>query len=114
VAPRWPATEPVYDENGNYWVHTPGYGPSDTWNPLASAVEPDIDNNLIRNNLNAYLNFKILNGLSFKITGGANIENGNNEIYHNLKTYEGKQNTGLAVVTDNIFRRFPEFKHPYL
>ena len=96
----------MYDENGNYWVHTPGYGPSDTWNPLASAIEPKIDNNLIRNNLNAYLNFKILNGLSFKITGGANIENGNNEIYHNLKTYEGKQNTGLAVVTDNIFRRF--------
>jgi TonB-linked SusC/RagA family outer membrane protein len=106
VAPRWAPTEPVYDENGNYWVHRPGYGPSDTWNPLASAVEPKIDNNLVRNLLNAYLNFKILNGLSFKITGGANIENTNNEIYHNLKTYEGKQNTGLAVVTANTFRRF--------
>jgi TonB-dependent SusC/RagA subfamily outer membrane receptor len=64
VAPRWPATEPVYDENGNYWVHTPGYGPSDTWNPLASAIEPKIDNSTVRNNLNAYLNFKILPGLS--------------------------------------------------
>lgn len=106
VAPRWAPTEPVYDENGNYFVHRQGYGPSDTWNPLASAVEPKIANNLIRNNLNAFLNFKILNGLSFKITGGANIDNGNNEIYHNLNTYEGKQNTGLAVVTDNSFRRF--------
>jgi TonB-dependent starch-binding outer membrane protein SusC len=106
VAPRWAPTEPVYDENGNYWVHTPGYGPSDTWNPLASAIEPKINNNLIRNNLNAYLNFKILPGLSLKITGGANIDNTNNEVYHNLKTYEGKQNTGLAVVTENTFRRF--------
>jgi TonB-linked SusC/RagA family outer membrane protein len=105
VAPRWAPTEPVYDENGNYWVHRLGYGPSDTWNPLASAVEPKIDNNLVRNNLNAYLNFKLLPGLSLKITGGANIDNGNNEIYHNLKTYEGKQNTGLAVVTENTFRR---------
>ncbi|HUQ67469.1 MAG TPA: TonB-dependent receptor, partial [Flavitalea sp.] len=106
VAPRWAPTEPIYDENGNYWVHRPGYGPSDTWNPLASAVEPKIDNNLVRNNLNAYLNFKLLKGLSLKVTGGANIENGNNEIYHNLKTYEGKQNTGLAVVSANTFRRF--------
>jgi TonB-dependent starch-binding outer membrane protein SusC len=106
VAPRWPATEPVYDENGDYWVHSPGYGPSDTWNPLASAVEPNIDNNLIRNNLNAYLNFKILRGLTFKVTGGANIDNTNNQIYHNLKTYEGKQNTGLGISTENTFRRF--------
>ena len=106
VAPRWAPTEPIYDENGNYWVHRPGYGPSDTWNPLASAIEPKIDNNLVRNLLNAYLNFKILNGLSLKITGGANIDNTNNEIYHNLKTYEGKQNTGLAVVTENTFKRY--------
>lgn len=106
VAPRWPATEPVYDENGNYWVHTPGYGPSDTWNPLASAVEPKIDNNLIRNNLNAYLSFKILEGLTLKITGGANIDNNNNQIYHNQKTYEGRQNTGLGISSENTFRRF--------
>jgi TonB-dependent starch-binding outer membrane protein SusC len=106
VAPRWAPTEPVYDENGNYWVHRPGYGPSDTWNPLASAIEPKIDNNLVRNLLNAYLNFKIVKGLSLKITGGANIDNVNNEVYHNLKTYEGKQNTGLAVVTENTFRRY--------
>lgn len=106
VAPRWAPTEPVYDENGNYWVHTPGYGAYDTWNPLASAMEPKIDNNLVRNNLNAYLNFKILNGLSLKVTAGANIDNTNNQIYHNQKTYEGKQNTGLGVSTESTYRRF--------
>ena len=25
-APRWAPTEPVYDENGNYWKHRSGYG----------------------------------------------------------------------------------------
>jgi TonB-dependent SusC/RagA subfamily outer membrane receptor len=38
VAPRWAATEPVFDEDGNYHRHNPNYGASDTWNPLASAV----------------------------------------------------------------------------
>ena len=106
VAPRWAPTEPVYDANGNYWVHSPGYGPSDTWNPLASAIEPKIDNNTVSNNLNAYLEFKILKGLSLKVTGGANINNANNQIYHNLKTYEGKQNTGLGISTENTFVRY--------
>ncbi|MEP7106980.1 MAG: TonB-dependent receptor [Ferruginibacter sp.] len=103
VAPRWAPTEPVYDANGNYSVHRQGYGPSDTWNPLASALEPDIDNNAVRNNLNIYLEFKLLKGLSLKVTGGANINNSNNQIYHNLKTYEGKQNTGLGISTASSF-----------
>jgi TonB-dependent starch-binding outer membrane protein SusC len=106
VAPRWAPTEPVYDANGNYSVHRPGYGPSDTWNPLASAIEPKVDNNTVSNNLNAYLEFKILKGLSLKVTGGANIVNVNNQIYHNLKTYEGKQNTGLGISTENTFVRY--------
>jgi TonB-linked SusC/RagA family outer membrane protein len=106
VAPRWAPTEPVYDENGNYSVHRQGYGASDTWNPLASAVEPAIDNNRVRNNLNAYLEFILLKGLTLKVTGGANVENVNNQIYHNLKTYEGKQNTGLGIVTENTFVRY--------
>ncbi len=97
VAPRWAPTEPIYDANGNYSIHRPGYGAPDTWNPLASAVEPNIDNNTIRNVLNAYLEFKPLAGLSLKITGGANIINTNNRIYHNLKTYEGKQSNGLGI-----------------
>lgn len=106
VAPRWAPTEPVYDENGNYSVHRLGYGPSDTWNPLASAMEPKIDNNTVRNNLNAYLEFQLMKGLTLKVTGGANVDNRNNQIYHNLKTYEGKQNTGLGIVTENTYTRY--------
>src|SRR6266496_1750303 len=106
VAPRWGATEPVYDEFGNYSVHSPDYEPSDTWNPLASAVEPKIDNNTNRNNLNAYIEFRFLPGLSLKVTGGANITNVNNKAYHNLNTYEGRQNTGLGISSENTFNRY--------
>ncbi|HEY6975877.1 MAG TPA: TonB-dependent receptor [Chitinophagaceae bacterium] len=101
VAPRWSPTVPVYDSLGNYSVHPPGYGPYDTWNPLASAVEPMVDNNTIRNIINAYLEFKLIEGLTLRITGGAIIENENNRIYHNLKTYEGRQNTGLGISTES-------------
>ncbi|MEO5998009.1 MAG: TonB-dependent receptor [Chitinophagaceae bacterium] len=106
VAPRWPATEPVYDANGNYSVHRPGYGAPDTWNPLASAVEPMIDNNTMTNILNGYLEFRPMDGLSIRITGGANISNINNRQYHNQKTYEGKQNTGLGISIESTNARY--------
>lgn len=106
VAPRWAPTEPIYDSLGNYSVHRPGYGASDTWNPLASAIEPKIDNNTIRNILNSYIEFRPLEGLSLRITGGANIVNVNNRAYHNQKTYEGRQNTGLGISTESMDMRF--------
>ncbi|WP_018616863.1 SusC/RagA family TonB-linked outer membrane protein [Segetibacter koreensis] len=106
VAPRWAPTEPIYDSIGNYSVHRPGYGASDTWNPLASALEPKVDNNTIRNVLNSYIEFKPFEGLSLRITGGANIININNRMYHNLKTYEGKQNTGLGLSTESMNVRY--------
>jgi TonB-linked SusC/RagA family outer membrane protein len=106
VAPRWAPTEPIYDANGNYSVHRPGYGAPDTWNPLASALEPKVDNNTVTNLLNSYLEFKPFEGLSLRITGGANVMNINNRIYHNLKTYEGKQNGGLGIATASTNVRY--------
>ncbi len=106
VAPRWAPTEPIYDSVGNYSVHRRGYGASDTWNPLASAKEPTIDNNTNRNLLNSYLEFKPLEGLTLRITGGANLINVNNRIYHNLKTYEGRQNKGLGLSTESSNVRY--------
>jgi TonB-linked SusC/RagA family outer membrane protein len=106
VAPRWGPTEPVYDANGNYSVHRPGYGAPDTWNPLASALEPMIDNNTITNLLNSYLEFRPFEGLSIRITAGANLININNRQYHNQKTYEGKQNGGLGISTESANARY--------
>lgn len=68
-APRWAPTEPVYDENGNYWKHRSGYGAYDTWNPVATALETKIDNPTYQNNLNVFLNFQLLKGLTLKVMG---------------------------------------------
>jgi TonB-linked SusC/RagA family outer membrane protein len=106
TAPRWAPTEPVYDADGNYWVHTPGYAASDTWNPMASALEPIIDNPTFRNNANLYLNFKILKGLSFKVTGGALITSRYFRDYYNSKTLAGLQNNGFGHVNESKNERF--------
>lgn len=90
IAPRWDPTTPPYDENGNYNRHPSGYGAYDTWNPLAAAKEPDINNNIVQNGVNTFLEFRIIEGLKLKITGGANIENQSNNSYYNSKTWEGK------------------------
>ncbi|MBL7734089.1 MAG: TonB-dependent receptor [Chitinophagaceae bacterium] len=106
TAPRWPATEPVYDPNGTYHKHGNGYGPSDTWNPLASTIEPRINNNTNKNLLNTYVEFTPLAGLSLRITGGANIVNTNNQLYFNQNTFDGKQAGGVAIVTGITNQRF--------
>ena len=102
-AARWAPTEPVYDEQGNYWKHRVGYGPYDTWNPMASAVEPDITRPTYKNNLNLFLNFDILAGLSLKITGGARITNINHRDYYNQKTKAGTMNNGFATLDEAVY-----------
>ncbi len=105
IAPRWDPTTPPYDAEGNYNRHPAGYGAYDTWNPLAAAKEPDIKNNTIRNNINTFLEFKIIEGLKLKITGGATIGNENNKSYFNSKTWEGKPiggKVGYATVDDAL------------
>ena len=99
-APRWAPTEPVYNPDGSYFVHRSGYAANDTWNPVASAVEPIIDNPTYRNNANLFLNFKILKGLSLKITGGAMITNRYFRDYYNSKTLAGLQNNGFGHINE--------------
>lgn len=103
---EWDATQPVYDANGNYATHAPGYGASDTWNPLASAMEPIIDNPSYKTNANAYLNFKPLKGLSLKIMGGAMFTNSYLRDYYDTKTFSGKAANGVAHVNESILERY--------
>ncbi len=109
VAPRWDPTTPVYDENGLYSRHPKSYGAYDTWNPLAAAVEPDIRNNTIRNNINTYLEFNIIEGLKFRVTGGATIRNRNNKSYYNSLTREGQPvggKVGYGTLDESVSRYF--------
>jgi TonB-linked SusC/RagA family outer membrane protein len=96
IAPRWDPTTPPYDANGNYNSHPVGYGAYDTWNPLAATVEPDIQNHTIRNNVNTYIEYEIIDGLKLKISGGAAISNVNDKSYYNSKTWEGKPVGGVV------------------
>jgi TonB-linked SusC/RagA family outer membrane protein len=105
-AVRWAPTEPVYDDEGNYWKHSAGYGPEDTWNPMASAVEPIIQNPTYQNNANLFLNFNIVKGLSLKIIGGAQYENGYHRDYYNLKTMAGLSANGLGNLSEDLFERY--------
>jgi len=106
IAPRWAPTATPYDATGNYSKAPAAYGPNDTWNPLAAAKEPDVNNNTIRNNINTYLDFKIIEGLKLRVTGGATIENTNNKSYYNSKTFEGKPvggKVGYATFDDALY-----------
>jgi TonB-linked SusC/RagA family outer membrane protein len=105
-APRWAPTEPVYDANGNYWRHRSGYGASDTWNPMASAVEPIIDNPNYQNNANLFLNFKLYKGLSLKIMGGGTFSSGYYRDYYNLKTRQGSTYNGFGNYNNSVDNRF--------
>ncbi len=101
-------------QKGNYQRHglqpdgsiNTDYGPSDTWNPLASAIEPDMDRPTYRNNLNLWLNFDIVKGLSFKITGGAIIANIERRDYYNLNTMGGFSNNGEANIHNSTTERW--------
>lgn len=106
VAPRWGPTENIFDESGNYTTHGTGYGAYDTWNPLASAKEPIIDNNTGRNNVNGFLEISFLKNFSLKITGGAIINHHNNRDYYNLLTYDGRQGNGLGHVFEERFTKY--------
>jgi TonB-linked SusC/RagA family outer membrane protein len=94
TATKFAPTIPVYDENGNYSRASLFYGSPVIWNPVASALEPLIERNTTRNNINSYLEFNPLEGLTLRITGGARITEGNNMQFLNNKTFVGLQNNG--------------------
>jgi TonB-linked SusC/RagA family outer membrane protein len=100
AAARFSPTIPVYDANGNYSKSSLFYGNPTLWNPLASAVEPQIDNGIITNNLNAYLEFKLLTGLTLRVSGGARIADRKNLSYLNLKTFSGSLLNGSGAILD--------------
>ena len=106
LAPRWGATIPVYDELGNYSKHPSNFGEPGMANPVASAKEVFGENNNMRNNLNTFIEFKPLEGLSIRISGGAVSRNYDNYRYMNENTFTGFQKSGLAQTSSGIYTRF--------
>jgi len=109
-ATQWDATSPPYDADGNYSKHAPNYGAYDVWNPLAEAVEPLKSVKSTTNYVNAFINFKILNGLTFSVNGMATLSNNKNSAYYNEKTVEGipqaDGTSGYGTLSNNEFERY--------
>jgi len=102
AAPRFSPTIPVYDSIGNYSAAALRYANPTLWNPVASAKEPIINNGIIHNNINAYLEFKLLEGLTLKVTGGAILTNIDDYNFYNNKTFTGLAKNGSGnIFTDN-------------
>lgn len=101
AALRFSPTIPVYDSTGNYSRSSTQYGNPTLWNPLASTLEPLNDNETVQNNLNAYLEFQLTDGLTLRISGGAILTNNNNLSFLNSKTFIGLQNNGSGVVDES-------------
>ena len=107
-APLWSATIPVYDADGNYSRHPAGFGNPMSWNPLATALETDVNNSLLENRINGNLNFKIIKGLTLKIVGAMYILDNNNQVFSNEKTYNGRLfngSEGEGVINTNKYKQ---------
>jgi TonB-linked SusC/RagA family outer membrane protein len=102
---RWAPTAKLYNDDGSYAAH-PYYGASSAGNPLANAIEPLFDNSTIRNNINTYLDFKILQGLKFRVSVGGLFTNINNLDYYNRKTKQGLSTNGYGESLTNLTKRY--------
>lgn len=105
VALIYPPTLPVYNEDGSYSTYSDLYG-ARVWNPVASAVEPEVNKKNTQNIVNLFLEFKFIEGLTFRMTGGAKINNRTDSEFHNSKTRNGIESNGVARVSNAIGRSF--------
>lgn len=107
--PRFDPITPVYDAEGNYNFKALKGGPDnskiyadpDVWNPLASAMETKAARNNIINEISTFLEFKILDGLTFRVTGSASITNNDEKHYYGTKTQTGRGINGLGDLSTN-------------
>lgn len=96
IAPRWGAVNPVYNEDGTYYRHPANFGPSDTWNPVASSLEVDPSVKSLNSSVNAFLNVKIIDGLELNFAGYANVVNSTTSKFYNEETKQGLPVNGKA------------------
>lgn len=108
-----PAT-PVYDADGNYNYKALKGGPNnskiyadqDVWNPVAAAKETRAEKNRMINEISTFLDFKLLDGLTFRITGAASITNTDDKHYYGTKTQPGRGVSGLGDLTEDKYEYY--------
>lgn len=101
---RFDPITPVFDADGNYSKAPSSYGDPDVWNPVATVKGSFNESNSMTTNLNTFVEFKILEGLTFKVEGAASIANLNKKTYYNQLTRNGSlQNGSGQLVGDRSF-----------
>lgn len=98
---RFDPITPVYDALGNYSRTPLAYGDRDIWNPMATAMGSFNELSNMTTNLNAFFEFKIMEGLTFKVTGAAGIYNSDKKTYYNTLTKNGRPVDGIGNLTDD-------------
>jgi TonB-linked SusC/RagA family outer membrane protein len=98
---RFDPCTPVYDALGNYSKPPTAYGDRDVWNPMATAMGSFNELSTTTSNLNSFLEFRILEGLTLKITGAAGIYNSDKRLYYNSLTKNGRPVNGIGNLTDD-------------
>lgn len=105
----FPPTMSVYDENDNYIERAPSWlraAPTTGWNPVASATEQDINNTSTRNNFNAMVDFRLMEGLNLQLSGGAIVSDHNIQQFFNNNTEIGRRLNGQATTRSSESRRY--------
>jgi TonB-linked SusC/RagA family outer membrane protein len=97
---RFDPVTPVYDENGNFSRPPTTYGDRDVWNPVATTQGAYNESKDMTTNLNTYLDFKLMEGLNFRITGAAGITNSGKRTYYSHITQNGETSDGVGELTE--------------
>lgn len=111
---RFDPVTPVYDDAGNYNTKALKGGPdgskiyadNDVWNPVATALETRSEKNNITNEISTFLDFKLLKGLSFRITGAATLNASDEQHYYSTLTQPGRGVSGLGDLAENKYQYY--------
>ncbi len=96
----WQPTLPVKDQEGNYTIQTE-FAEVDSDNPVAKAMLT-IDNTTNNKLLGTiYVEYEILNGLSYKLNLGTNLETGKRQRYLPSTLYLQQAFQGTAIINNN-------------
>lgn len=98
----WSPTLPIYDAEGNYTRPSSAFGPPAVNNPLAMAIEPINDNKRTRMEINAFLDYDILKGLSARVLFGYRKIDRENSFYLNTAP-QGGLGDAQAGITNSRF-----------
>ena len=114
----YPVTHGPYDENGEYINKYPLSG-APVINPIALVEEADNKFTYQHNQIQGYLNFKILEGLTFRTQLGLSLTNEHNTESFNSKSYEafansltkayGHSDKGTVFLNTNTLNYIKEF-----